>query len=1145
QSIYNEPLLTSPDLILSQNYNLVGGVPRTFQNLGKIQTLNVNNCPKLGGDLYFLDNLTTVVQFQGGFSNFTGQIPASVGQMSHLSIFNAMGNQLTGSIPDFHPLANISTIGLFENNLTGLIPANFGVDLRNLDLTGSIPDFHPLANISTIGLFENNLTGLIPANFGVDLRNLDVSSNQLGGYLRREWTRYKNLTVLKLNDNNIGSAGPNYYDNNLAILQSLQKLKMFDVSNNPLGGELLIDAFDYLDNIEVLRLSGCNLSGIVEVSSSTLAMPYLQTIDLSNNNFIRQLPFWMGYCPNVINVNMSNNHFTELAISWAIMSKLEVLDLSHNEIAGEITNAVAIWPYMQVLLLDDNQLSGPIPTEMGNLTRLTRLGLSRNNLYAENLNFLSSMRQLEKLDLSHNQIMSELPDSMSDSLTYVDLSHNVLWGHVNTSIFNLRHLDTMDLSNNRLSGAVETFRGDPKYIDLSNNTFMGDVNFVGNLLSIVYLNISGNQFTGPMPSLANRQKLETVDISSNQLSGQLPDFTGISDLRYLNASNNMFSGAVPSFSQSQSLSQFDVSYNNITLAREASFNKSASCSTSHNPLRCPVDWAYIQRCSTTCQAIGNETVRSVVYHLDLVYETFDATDFLSKLSAATNVTQSRLSINNTRPGSVIATVDVHPPSSGGSNEGSVEDTVQVMESIEIQEYESAGLPLLAPAGQTAEKAAPNVSQSIPTGAIAGGVIAGFICLVVITVIIFVLYRNHLRRESYKKQFAMVDITQLNTATVKKSMIDYEDLKSLEPIGSGAFGIVYKGKWRETQVAVKQMRAEHVTQKQLEDFLHEVSVTERRRESDREQVSILQGLKAHPNIVTFIGLTLPPQPVSLVTEYCSGGSLYSHLRRVNCSIEEKYKFLNEISLGMLHLHKEKIIHRDLAVRNILLTRHLEAKVADFGLSREQEDTEEASQTQSKVGPLKWMAPEAITSREYSIKSDVFSFGVVMWEVLEVREPWDDQAAVEVAFGVVHRHQRLPISDDTPPVLMDLMERCWRADRTLRPDFGDITEALSQQREKDADTANATDHCIAQLKQEGYDHDLGPGTKTVESGTSHEYIDVFKVKRYEGGEELAMNGAAYAHCSEFNVTPEPSVEEKDIYPDLGKCVMTEDEDIPRRN
>ncbi|PRP76723.1 putative leucine-rich repeat receptor-like protein kinase, partial [Planoprotostelium fungivorum] len=203
------------DLILSQNYNLVGGVPRTFQNLGKIQTLNVNNCPKLGGDLYFLDNLTTVVQFQGGFSNFTGQIPASVGQMSHLSIFNAMGNQLTGSIPDFHPLANISTIGLFENNLTGLIPANFGVDLRNLD----------------------------------------VSSNQLGGYLRREWTRYKNLTVLKLNDNNIGSAGPNYYDNNLAILQSLQKLKMFDVSNNPLGGELLIDAFDYLDNIEVLRLS--------------------------------------------------------------------------------------------------------------------------------------------------------------------------------------------------------------------------------------------------------------------------------------------------------------------------------------------------------------------------------------------------------------------------------------------------------------------------------------------------------------------------------------------------------------------------------------------------------------------------------------------------------------------------------------------------------------------------------------------------------------------------------------------------------------------------------------------------------------------------------------------------------------------------
>ncbi|PRP72821.1 serine/threonine-protein kinase CTR1-like, partial [Planoprotostelium fungivorum] len=324
---------------------------------------------------------------------------------------------------------------------------------------------------------------------------------------------------------------------------------------------------------------------------------------------------------------------------------------------------------------------------------------------------------------------------------------------------------------------------------------------------------------------------------------------------------------------------------------------------------------------------------------------------------------------------------------------------QVMESIEIQEYESAGLPLLAPAGQTRNetvRASPN--EVIPVGAIVGGVIAAFVLLLVVMIVVFAVYRNHLRKESNKNQYAMVDITQLNTATVKKSMIDHEELKDMERIGSGAFGIVYKGKWRETQVAVKQMRAEHVTQKQLEDFLHEVSVTERRRESDREQVSILQGLKAHPNIVTFIGLTLPPQPVSLVTEYCSGGSLYSHLRRVNCSIEEKYKFLNEISLGMLHLHKEKIIHRDLAVRNILLTRHLEAKVADFGLSREQEDTEEASQTQSKVGPLKWMAPEAITSREYSIKSDVFSFGVVIWEVLEVREPWEEKTPVEAALGV---------------------------------------------------------------------------------------------------------------------------------------------------
>jgi len=82
------------------------------------------------------------------------------------------------------------------------------------------------------------------------------------------------------------------------------------------------------------------------------------------------------------------------------------------------------------------------------------------------------------------------------------------------------------------------------------------------------------------------------------------------------------------------------------------------------------------------------------------------------------------------------------------------------------------------------------------------------------------------------------------------------------------------------------------------------------------------------------------------------------------MDQKQKFIAQIALGMLHLHKEKVIHRDLAVRNILLSKHLDAKVADFGLSREQEDTDVMSQTTSTVGPVKWMAPEAISHRQYS-------------------------------------------------------------------------------------------------------------------------------------------------------------------------------------
>jgi serine/threonine protein kinase len=145
--------------------------------------------------------------------------------------------------------------------------------------------------------------------------------------------------------------------------------------------------------------------------------------------------------------------------------------------------------------------------------------------------------------------------------------------------------------------------------------------------------------------------------------------------------------------------------------------------------------------------------------------------------------------------------------------------------------------------------------------------------------------------------------------------------------------------------------------------------------------------------------------------------------------------------MLHLHSENIIHRDLAARNILLTANLDAKVSDFGLSRQKEAKEFESKTKSDVGPLKWMSPEAIKKKVYSTKSDVWSYSILMWEVIARREPYPKMDSVTAAMAVCHEDLRPTIPAYCEPVFSRLMQSCWNTDPEERPSFKEICEVLS--------------------------------------------------------------------------------------------------------
>ncbi|PRP87994.1 hypothetical protein PROFUN_04422 [Planoprotostelium fungivorum] len=351
---------------------------------------------------------------------------------------------------------------------------------------------------------------------------------------------------------------------------------------------------------------------------------------------------------------------------------------------------------------------------------------------------------------------------------------------------------------------------------------------------------------------------------------------------------------------------------------------------------------------------------------------------------------------------------------------------------------------------------------------------GLFVLIVLALAVVLVRRYQIRR-GMKSQFSNVDFSAINLGAAKKSILEWSEFKSVHEIGSGSFGVVYKADWRELSVAIKQIRSESVTEGQVVDFLREVG--------------IIQSLRAHPNVVTFVGITYPPSPLSLVTEFCEGGSLYNYLRKEPVNPLQKLNFIVGIARGMLHLHLEKVIHRDLAVRNILLTRWKEAKVADFGMSREQQNTDEASVTQTSIGPLKWMAPEgedrvsciyssfpAIRYQQYSNKSDVFSFGVVVWEILMVEEPWPTMSPVDVAMQVLNG-ERLPL-DGLDPLYVKIMTDCWQQEPADRPNMGEICSYLDTvyNEETSVKTMDDEDIDIVSSPDQNKYHTIKTGVKT---------------------------------------------------------------------
>ncbi|XP_077509571.1 eph receptor tyrosine kinase isoform X13 [Amblyomma americanum] len=396
--------------------------------------------------------------------------------------------------------------------------------------------------------------------------------------------------------------------------------------------------------------------------------------------------------------------------------------------------------------------------------------------------------------------------------------------------------------------------------------------------------------------------------------------------------------------------------------------------------------------------------------------------------------------------------------------------------------------------------------------IAGATVA-VILLVVIVIVMIILYIKRSSDDCNKKQPSDCDTLEYRNGEGKKlttplfthcpgatsrAYIDphtYEDpnqavrefTKEIDAlhitieaiIGGGEFGDVCRGKLKcpgrpEVTVAIKTLKPGSSDKARM-DFLTEASI---------------MGQFDHPNVIFLQGVVTKSNPIMIITEYMENGSLDTFLRANDGKFQviQLVGMLRGIAAGMQYLAEMNYVHRDLAARNVLVNANLVCKIADFGLSREIESaTEGAYTTRGGKIPVRWTAPEAIAFRKFTSASDVWSFGIVCWEVMSYGERpywnWSNQEVIKS----IERGYRLPAPMDCSEAVHQLMLDCWQKDRSHRPQFSSIVKTL--------DKLIRCPESLRKIAQNRHQNPLDPNAPDMtQYKTVEEWLCSIKMARY---------------------------------------------------
>ncbi|XP_047939835.1 uncharacterized protein LOC125187316 [Salvia hispanica] len=286
----------------------------------------------------------------------------------------------------------------------------------------------------------------------------------------------------------------------------------------------------------------------------------------------------------------------------------------------------------------------------------------------------------------------------------------------------------------------------------------------------------------------------------------------------------------------------------------------------------------------------------------------------------------------------------------------------------------------------------------------------------------------------------IELTKAEAEALDRGLqtIRNEDLEEIRELGSGTYGAVYHGKWKGSDVAIKRIKASCFTGRPSE--------RERLIADFWKEALILSSLH-HPNVVSFYGVVRdgPDGSLATVTEFMVNGSLKQFLQKKDRTIDRRKRLIiaMDAAFGMEYLHGKNIVHFDLKCENLLVNmrdpHRPVCKIGDLGLSKVKQHTLVSGGVR---GTLPWMAPELLSGKSHMVteKIDVYSFGIVMWELLTGDEPYTDMHCASIIGGIVNNTLRPQTPTWCDPEWKLLMETCWGSEPAERPSFSEIAQKL---------------------------------------------------------------------------------------------------------